>query len=138
MFHLSLGDGIRRSRHGRTYLVPAQGPGAGDEEGLRILGEEDFPGHSNRIAEDRNEIRRDMGHRGMRIGVENLIRGMSIRAVRLEVGVSTSSVTSMGPGMLQSNSDCARAVIYRSTYTRSLGEGVARRLGQNYEDRCRD
>ena len=123
---------------GGTHLVPAEGAGAGDEEGLRILGEEDFPGHSNRIAEDRNEIRRDMGHRGMRIGVENLIRGMSIRAVRLEVGVSTSSVTSMGPGMLQSNSDCARAVIYRSTYTRSLGEEVARCLGQNYEGRYRD
>ena len=55
-----------------TYLVPAERPGAGDEEGLRVLGEEDVPGHANRISEDGNEIRGDVGHGGMGICVEDL------------------------------------------------------------------
>ena len=67
-------------RQGGTYLVPAEGPGAGDEEGLRILGEEHVPRHADGISKDRNEVRGDVRHGRVRIGVEDLVSSQYDRA----------------------------------------------------------
>lgn len=59
-----------------------------------------MPSHANALAKDWNEIRGYMGHRWVGIGEENLerVRRGFAKVVGLD---STSSETSMGPGMLQ-------------------------------------
>ena len=114
------------TRKADTHLVPSESTGAGDEEGLSVLGEDDLPRHPDGISKDRNEVRGDVGHGRVGIGVEDLVSAMSIRAGDSTALKSTSSVTSMGPGMLQYVLNyCGRVQKERGLTPAALG-GVAR------------
>lgn len=58
---------------GVTDLIPAEGPGARDEERLRVRGEENLPCHAHAVAENGDEVWGDMGHGGMRVREEDII-----------------------------------------------------------------
>lgn len=60
-----------------TYLVPSKRTRACDNERLSVLGEEQLPEHADTVAKDGNEVRGDVRHRWVCIGVENLGYAMS-------------------------------------------------------------